>query len=866
MKLNTLLPKASLNKKILKFCIYFVVSALFLFCIYQIAIPLNLKIRLERKLKNESQNSLYQLTSNAGITYDRSLPSLKIHIKKNDWDIIAANRSQALQNWVPGIDRQVMVKEANDWVNCKVELKNEKKIEAKIRLKGRLVDHWGDNDYWSLNIALKGENTFQGMKEFSVQHPKTRGYAVEWLFHQLLLGNQLIGLRYNFGYVSINGSPEKLYAFEEGLEKRLIENNQLREGPILKFNTDYNWFYGNLSNINLNNTDIEFYDDKTINSSEDQKKLAILAIEKLNAFRNKKNKTSETFDSKKWSKLFAILDWLGHDHAGHFDNARFYMNPITSLIEPIGRDYQTLLHTDEKPLLGEFKQTNLSYSENWFENLFQDKQFMSDYLAALEDISKIDIKSKKFIDLSAKLEIEFNRLLNYFPNATPTPQAIWETLEYNRKIIHNKLNQNRKRVFAYVSQNGEDTELYLHNADSLPVTIENIRIENKILYQWNNEPWLDALRKNHLPNYQLITIKGIKLEDILQKNASLTIKYPGTNLKFQEPFLQSPSFSPHLASDSQKYVANYVDCKFLNIDNEKKEIIFKTGEHKISSPLIIPEGFRVLAELPLTLDLVTGAFIKSSSPLSIIGQKDQEIKIVSSDKSGGILLINISNTSIFQFVTFENLKAISNQYLNLTGAITCYESQVTFKNCIFKENHSEDYLNIIRSQFQLIQCTFRNSYGDAFDGDFVEGRIEDCEFISSGNDAVDVSGSKLNVQLIKIEGAGDKGLSIGENSQLIGNKITLDHCEIGIAAKDSSIAKLKNIIMSNSHLGFTAYQKKPEFGFATIEIELLTIKDTKVPFLREKNSFITVDGKPIPISDKKVKEMLYGNEFGKKSH
>lgn len=866
MKLNTLLPKASLNKRFLKFGIYFVILAFFLFLIYQIAIPLNLKIRLERKLKNESQNSLYQLASDSGITYDRSLPSLKIHIKKNDWDIIAANRSQALQNWVPGIDRQVMVKEANDWVNCKVELKNENKIDAKIRLKGRLIDHWGENDYWSLNISLKGENTFQGMKEFSVQHPKTRGYAVEWLFHQLLQNHQLIGLRYQFGYVSINGSPEKLYAFEEGLEKRLIENNQLREGPILKFNTDYNWFYGNLSNVNLNNTDIEFYDDKTINASGDQKKLAELAIEKLNAFRNKKNKTSETFDSKKWSRLFALLDWLGHDHAGHFDNARFYMNPITTLIEPIGRDYQTLLHTDEKPLIGEFKQTTSGYSENWFENLFQDKQFMIDYLQALEDISKIDIKSEKYKKISENLDIEFNRLLKNFPNASPTPQSIWEILEYNRKVIYNKLNQNRKRIFAYVSQKGDDVNLYLHNTDSLPITIENIKVENKIIYQWKNEPWLDALYKNHLPDYQLITIKGIKLEDILQKNASLTIKYPGTNIKFQEPFLQSPSLSPHLALDSQKLVPNFIDCKFLKVDIDKKEIKFESGEHKISSPLIIPEGYRVFGEAPLTLDFVNGAFIKSSSPLSFIGQKDQEIKITSSDKSGGILLINISNSSIFQFVSFENLKAISNQNLNLTGAITCYESQVTFKNCIFKENHSEDFLNIIRSQFQLFQCTFRNSYGDAFDGDFVDGRIEDCEFISSGNDAIDVSGSRISVQLTKIYGTGDKGLSIGENSQLIGNKITLDHCEIGVAAKDSSIAKLKNIIINNSHLGFTAYQKKPEFGFATIEIELLTLKDVKELFLREKNSNISFDGKTIPESDKKIKEILYGNEFGKKSH
>ena len=76
------------------------------------------------------------------------------------------------------------------------------------------------------------------MKEFSIQHPKTRNYVYEWLFHEALKREDLLSLRYEFIDVTLNGKDLGTYALEESFEKRLIEHNGYREGPIVRFNED----------------------------------------------------------------------------------------------------------------------------------------------------------------------------------------------------------------------------------------------------------------------------------------------------------------------------------------------------------------------------------------------------------------------------------------------------------------------------------------------------------------------------------------------------------------------------------------------------------------------------------------------------
>jgi hypothetical protein len=66
--------------------------------------------------------------------------------------------------------------------------------------------------------------------------------------------------------------------------------------------------------------------------------------------------------------------------------------------------------------------------------------------------------------------------------------------------------------------------------------------------------------------------------------------------------------------------------------------------------------------------------------------------------------------------------------------------------------------------------------------------------------------------------AGDKGISAGEQSTMHVTWTNVDGASIGIASKDKSKVTADHIDLKNCSLGFTAFQKKPEYGPAFIEI------------------------------------------------
>ena len=133
-----------------------------------------------------------------------------------------------------------------------------------------------------------------------------------------------------------------------------------------------------------------------------------------------------------------------------------------------------------------------------------------------------------------------------------------------------------------------------------------------------------------------------------------------------------------------------------------------------------------------------------------------------------------------------------------------------------------------------------------------------------GNDAIDVSGSDIKVQQVIITKAGDKGLSAGESSTLYAEKVLIKESEIGVASKDKSTIQMRDCSLQYNNLGFTAFQKKSEFGSAAILADSIEMTNNQLVHLLEKGSIIRLNGQEMEASDK-VKERMYGVEFGASS-
>ncbi|MFT6048914.1 MAG: hypothetical protein ACI9KI_000642 [Patiriisocius sp.] len=143
--------------------------------------------------------------------------------------------------------------------------------------------------------------------------------------------------------------------------------------------------------------------------------------------------------------------------------------------------------------------------------------------------------------------------------------------------------------------------------------------------------------------------------------------------------------------------------------------------------------------------------------------------------------------------------------------------------------------------------------------------MKNCQFYNSGNDGVDVSGSQLILENVLIQNPSDKGISAGEASTMSGNNITVENGEIGIVSKDFSTISFTDVTLNNTRLGFSAFQKKPEYGTASITINRISQLNNETNYLIERESRLIIDDILMPTVSNKVIDQMYGNEYGKSS-
>jgi len=167
----------------------------------------------------------------------------------------------------------------------------------------------------------------------------------------------------------------------------------------------------------------------------------------------------------------------------------------------------------------------------------------------------------------------------------------------------------------------------------------------------------------------------------------------------------------------------------------------------------------------------------------------------------------------------DGLNTLNQEGWQLTGAVSFYESEVQLNKCVLKNIPCEDGLNLIRTKFSIDFCQFSDLSFDAFDSDFCKGTINNSYFYQIGNDAMDFSGSIVNIKSCQVKQTGDKGVSVGEASDVNIFDTIIQNCPIAVASKDLSVLYINNIIIKDCIQGFVAFQKKPEFGGSQIIVK-----------------------------------------------
>ena len=109
-------------------------------------------------------------------------------------------------------------------------------------------------------------------------------------------------------------------------------------------------------------------------------------------------------------------------------------------------------------------------------------------------------------------------------------------------------------------------------------------------------------------------------------------------------------------------------------------------------PSIIEEGTAV--------NLSPDKYILSYSPVSMIGSEQNPIKLA---HGSFVVLSQKDKKSTLKNVIFDSLSLSENSNWTITGAVTFHNTNVLISDCQFSNNLSEDALNIISSDFELIR-------------------------------------------------------------------------------------------------------------------------------------------------------------------
>lgn len=639
---------------------------------------------------------------------------------------------------------------------------------GECQFKGKIRQHGDWNDHIildsgtiksSIRVNLETGNVMNAVR-FSLLLPSTR--------HDL---NEILGtlLLKNIGFITpetfqvkteINGSKE-IMLFQEVVRKELLERNMRREGPILEGDESILWGDNYIKNENHTLSFSRVENKKWFLKGDNSAKITLKAFHKLqNAYL---------------------------EHSQHRDDLKWIlMNPNYKNTELFSKYFFSLIALKGEHALYPH---NRKFYYNTFTNKFEPIYYDGNLSLQKRTINNDHIINKDKI-LAAK---------NFYKIKSSEFKKNFSNLNNEKKILdsfYDRIQINKKSGLNFFKKSMTNIKL---NENIIQSIFESVQ---------NDNLWRHDVRKDHskylsklslLTNFEQVTI----VELLKDKKNYTSLNSENKNLYLTKDEVADIISKNKLNGSRYVYVPNQIYKDKLNSD-------FK----KITNFL---NGY---------LEYSTTLSVKIDHPSKVINftqnKKDDWVLFVDVNIDQWTILfdgikVNKYNENIERNKDNENIERINNY--GLTGCINFY--QTTFNNSSIEVNNGkcEDSLNIINSQGRIKNVEISNSFSDGLDVDFSNIKIDNLIVKKSGNDCVDVSAGKYDITKISVFECGDKGISVGEKSNMNIKSLEIDKALIGLSSKDLSVTSVQYTKQKNVKNCFEVIQKKQEFGGSKLYAE-----------------------------------------------
>jgi len=797
------------------------------------------------------------------------LPTLLFDIGFEEYQAMVRLRAEALQDGI-------LLQGAEDWHRAEIRFQGET-IPVRVRLKGDWVDHLAE-DKWSFRVETRNDRALMGMRSFSVQAPYTRQYVDEWLFMEDLRRADILAPRYSFVNVVVNGDPWGIYALEESFSKELLESQSRREGIILRF--DETLFWTRRAPVYEPSEDwrigvdsiattfelpgfapVDEFNTTRVRRDPVLSQQSTTALGLLRAFQHGQLQPSQVFDPELTGRYVAHSNLWGARHGLAWHNERYYYNPLTSRLEPIGYDALPL-----EPLHAQF--TDLAQ--------YDDLQIMKAYAQEVSQITEPGYLE----EFRAAYEEQFTAYAAALAREFPSVhlQAPWDRLAERQELLREALHP-PQAVYAYeaTGEPGEPLAIEIGNLLRYPITLHYLELGDQrldIQTGWvagDDQGLLHpeaapsvVLRRasGSVPRYLTLQIPSEVVGGLVPTGTAVstaTLQIAASLVGVEEPVLaevwrEYPPVSRAPLLPEQPTVQQALErYPFLTLSDEPGFLELNGGTWRLDGDLVLPEGFGLWGIEDTTLLFGRGAVLYSTGPLLLRGPDAGStgasrgwIRFLPMDDHwAGIFVLQAGDdvASSLYNVEVRGTAGVERQGWMATGGVTFYESPVLLDHSRLLGSFAEDTINVVRSRFTFRDSEFGEAASDAFDGDFAVGRIERCAFHDVRGDAIDVSGSNITAQDISLLRVYDKGVSAGESSIVgVTGARALD-VGLPFVSKDLSSLTATEIRIGRAWTaGFAAYVKKLEYGTASIRALQVAFEDESTQVLVQEGSEVTIDG------------------------
>ena len=785
------------------------------------------------------------------------LPLLKLEIKFRNLKKINEDRTRAIaQNYL----------DIPQKVNGKVSY-GEETIDAKIRLKGDLKDHWLSKYRYSLRVELKGGKSILGMTSFSIQKPRARQHPYEQAFQNILSELDNLTSSHHYALVEINGQKWGVMNLEEDLSSGFLEKKRKKDALIFRFSDDLFWknYRKSLNGITeqdlLNSSNYLLSDDIiTASVIKQNKYLKDINHRKVYSYilhKRLESTKTEIYSKYEHAKLLVASFIWNNFHTVSVHNTRYYFNPYTLQLEPISSDQESFSAMTH----GVFNTLDQTELPSHFYAIFNNAEQKHLIEAALDQVinryaslePKLAFYSDIFpLDLPKKSDVLQSNITKILRNKTSVIDRLASLGNIHTQPRQDISDQRAKRLPKHIEARHYDNgEIHI-----FPLIHKNINIK-KLLINGENVLKDEILIKGFKSNKRQPYVIRTKLKGFLDNQISIetSLRHNIRVMEVGPTLMKSGAYNP------------FEKNKFDQIDFLEKvgpnNWLIKSGRYEVNKPINL-EGHLTI-ERGVSLIFNNRSHFLVTGTIAILGTETQPVKFsAQNDVWKGFYLRSNSSKSEINHLLVENTAGLNAGILNLTGGFTIYNSDISINALEINGTSAEDAINIVNSKIDINDLKISESRSDAFDCDFCVGYIYNSSIDGSGGDGFDFSGSTVRLKDVLIENVKDKAISAGENSKLQVLDSAFNRVGVGIAAKDSSAVSGKKLLIKDYALyaGMT-YQKKSIFGqFSSLKITDVHFEGVN-PFKRQMGTDLIVNDIEILETGFSVKD-LYSQGIMKK--